>query len=76
MALYLSVIAVLSLGISGLTIYLGNVATSVEKVAEEAVEKEMVSMENKSELLKELRRAKIKPPKSQPRSLELDLKRK
>lgn len=76
MALYLSVIAVISLGISGLTIYLGSVATSVEKAVEEKITK-VGGIGDESELLKELLRAKIeKPPKSPPKALDLDLKRK
>ena len=55
MALNLSLIAVMSLGISGLSIYLRSVATFVEK----AVAEEMANVGEETELLNELLRAQI-----------------
>lgn len=80
-ALYLALIAVLSIGISGFSIYLKNFAESVEKSVEEELstlgggENELLrgllrsQMESRSELE---RRAKASAPKS----LELNLSRK
>ena len=85
MALNLSLIAVMSLGISGLSIYLRNVATFVEK----AVEQEIANVGEETELLNELLRAQLEDQVDQgevlraqielrasSKSLDLKLKRK
>ena len=55
LVIYLSLIAVMSIGISGVSIYLRNVVTAVEKVVEE----EIARTGDEAELLKELLRSRL-----------------
>ena len=75
LALYLCLIAVISVGISGLSIYMRNVATSVEQAVEESI----ANRGGENELLKELLRKQFEqdrrvPP--EPKKLDLNLQRK
>lgn len=80
-AMYLAVIAVISIGISGLSIYVRNVASSVE----EAVDEGIAEKAGEAALLKELLRVQIESQLEQerrakaaaaPKQLDLNLQRK
>ena len=79
-ALYLALIAVLSLGISGISIYMKNIATSIEQ----AVEEQKGGVVGETDMLKELLRAQIESQVQQelrgqqppPKKLDLNLQRK